>query len=61
MKIEKKIVKAENADEAALEAELRMLEAEEIELDKQIQALDEEEKVTENELQRLSGSKASLE
>ena len=49
IKIEKKIQKAQGEDEAALEAELRMLEAEEQEVDKQISKLAEEEKANDFE------------
>lgn len=59
-KIEKKIKEAEAIDESALEAELRILEAEEQELDKQLANLEEEDKSNQNELMRLEGTKASL-
>ena len=62
VKIKKKIGKSsDNSDEAKLAAELRMLEAEEQELDKQLKKLDEEAKVNEKEVERLKGSKATLE
>lgn len=48
-KIESKIKKAKTQDESALEAELRMLEAEEEELDAQLERLEEEEKANEFE------------
>lgn len=44
VKIEKKIAKAEGADEATLEAELRMLEAEDRELEAQLRRLEAEER-----------------
>lgn len=59
-KIEKKIQKAKGQDEAALEAELRMLEAEEEELDRQLEHLEEEEKANDFEYQKLVQTKDQL-
>jgi septal ring factor EnvC (AmiA/AmiB activator) len=56
-KIEKKIQKAKTQDESAMEAELRMLEAEEEELDAQLERLEEEEKGNEFEFQKLVQTK----
>ncbi len=60
LKIEKKIDRLGKEDQGALEAELRILEAEEAELDRQIELLDQESTQNENEFERLQATKASL-
>ena len=60
LKIEKKIDKLNKENPSALEAELRILEAEEAELDRQIANLDQENTQNDNEFERLQATKASL-
>jgi chromosome segregation ATPase len=60
-KIEGKITKAREVDEAAVKAELRMLEREEAELDKELARLEQEEKAYEAELEKLRTQKTALE